>query len=349
MAALHDIRDVIEPAHGAAKAATDRGGVHTMWASDEYRNVWWCVPLDSLGHDGVKDAASIETARALLKKIKRHSDPVLRHYGWTVKHLKEHVGGPGGMCYHDNAGTADITLQLRARPDKQCTAFRSFRSLMGVMLHEMTHISGLGLEDIHPPEFYEKMKEVRAVYNQLLAEGAMDTDADEDEDAGADDAGTVEGGCRARKRAGTRGKRKRAGATGATGAVGASSSSAASSGFGEKRRPRGPKHSMIDKRFREGKRLAAEQARRTPAENARAAALARFGLAPLSEAEHEVKRLRTMGGSGDAAIELSDDDDEGGGLFAPMEAFVEEDDDEDEDEVEWHNGPPGFCDCAACA
>ena len=46
MAGLHDIRDVIEPASGAARKASDgnRGGVHTMWQSGEYRNVWWCVP-----------------------------------------------------------------------------------------------------------------------------------------------------------------------------------------------------------------------------------------------------------------------------------------------------------------
>ena len=53
----------------------------------------------SLGHNGVRDKASIETARALLNRIKLHSDPVLRHYGWTVKHLQESVGGPGGMCF----------------------------------------------------------------------------------------------------------------------------------------------------------------------------------------------------------------------------------------------------------
>ena len=139
MAGLHEMRNVIEPADGAAASvsAGDRGGVHTMWISNEYRNVWWVVPLDSLGHDGVRDAGSIATARALLQRIKRHSDPVLRHYGWTVKHLKEHVGGPGGMCYHDNQGTADISLQLRVRPDKQCSSFRSFGCLMGVMIHEM--------------------------------------------------------------------------------------------------------------------------------------------------------------------------------------------------------------------
>ena len=116
------LSDVIEPAAGAAarvgageRRADERGGVHQLWNSDEYRNVWWCVPLDALGHTGIRDAASIETARALLCRIKRHADPVLRHYGWTCKHLHEHVGGPGGMCYHDNQGTADISLQLRTQ------------------------------------------------------------------------------------------------------------------------------------------------------------------------------------------------------------------------------------------
>ena len=119
-------------------------------------------------------------------------------------------------------------------------------------------------------------------------------------------------------------------------------------------------------------RLASEQAACTPVENARAAALARFGHAPLTAGEKAVKRLRTMGGSGDDAIELSDDDDdddeiggggggggsrsggggsEEGGLFAPMGALTDEESDagaEEEEDVQLHNGPPGLCDCAIC-
>ena len=306
------------------------------------------MPLDGLGHDGVKDAASIVTARNLLKKIKRHSDPVLRHYGWTVKHLQESVGGPGGMCFHDGQGTADITLQLRERPSKQCNTFRPFGRLMGVMIHEMTHIAGLGLEDIHPPEFYEKMKEVRLVYRKLLDEGAIEASDDDDD---AEDVGAVEGGCRTRKRSGARGKRKRPGAAGATGAVGGASSSSAAAG---KRIPRGKKKSLVDRRYKEGKRIAAEQAARTPAENARLAALARFGQAPLSANEQAVKRLRTLGADSSAAIELSSDDDDGGGaggLLGEIDdggTTEEETDDDDDDDVELHNGPPGLCDCGIC-
>ena len=104
--------------------------------------------------------------------------------------------------------------------------------------------------------------------------------------------------------------------------------------------------------------MAEGQAARTPAENARLAALARFGQAPLTEAERAVKLLRSMGGTGDHAIELSSDDDDHSGvdptrsMFAPMEALDADDDDgesSDESDVEIHNGPPGMCNCMLCA
>jgi len=364
------LTSVIEPSAGAERTKEKRSGVHELWNSDEYRSVWWTVPLDGLGHDGVKDAASIAEAQRLLARLKRHSDPVLRHYGWTVKHLKEHVGGPGGMCYHDRQGTADITLQLRQRPSRQCNAFRSFRQLMGVMIHEMTHISGLGIEDVHPPEFYEKNREVWGVYKRLLADGVSIVEggkegggaAGEGEDFGEGD-GSVEGGCRSKRRllggggggGGRRRSRARGGPSGSSGA-----------GGGKRKKPAlGRKQKMIDKRTVEGKQLAAAQASRTPAEAARQAALARVGQQPLSAREATKKRLRETGGDADTAIELgsSDDDDndegdDGDGLFAPMEMIHEdteefkEGDEEDEDELhdgELHDGPPGFCLCSKCA
>ena len=122
---------------------------------------------------------------------------------------------------------------------------------------------------------------MRGVYRKLLDEGAIEASDDDDD---AEDVAVVEGGCRTRKRSGARGKRKRPGAAGATGAVGGASSSSAAAG---KRLPRGKKKSLVDRRY--GQRIAAEQAARTPAENARLAALARFGQAPLSN-EQAVKR-----------------------------------------------------------
>ena len=97
------------------------------------------------------------------------------------------------------------------------------------------------------------MREVRGVYTRLLADGAMDEGgggggggSSGGGGGGVDVADTVEGGCRARRRAGSQGKRKRAGAAGAAGAVAGTSGVSGSAGA-KARLPRGPKHSMIDR------------------------------------------------------------------------------------------------------
>ena len=36
---IHDARDVIEPSDGKRVAEDKRGDVHTLWQTDEYRNV----------------------------------------------------------------------------------------------------------------------------------------------------------------------------------------------------------------------------------------------------------------------------------------------------------------------
>jgi hypothetical protein len=43
------LTSVIEPSAGAERTKEKRSGVHELWNSDEYRSVWWTVPLDSLG------------------------------------------------------------------------------------------------------------------------------------------------------------------------------------------------------------------------------------------------------------------------------------------------------------
>ena len=377
-----NMTDMIEPREGAEpRVAEDRRhGVHRLFGSDEFCNVWWCVPLNSLGRDGV-DKESIEPARRLLHRLKLHADPLLRLRGWRVKHLHEHYGhGPGGMCYHDLQGTADISIRLRAVPgNPRCNAFLPFGRLLGVMLHEVTHISGHGLEDVHPPEFYEELKVVRQQHRAFVADGTIfDPDGGTQHNGGAnatlDGRGTagdggenngVDGGCKTQKSrgGGAHGRnRKRGRASGGGG-------SAATRQL--KRLPLGKKQRMLDKRTTEGRRVAAEQAAHaTPAEAARAAALARFGHAPLSAAESKTKLLRTSGTSGATAIALDDSEEEevGGGdsMFAPMPMGMgmvmddsdacsdgeheeyDEDEDGTDDLVEAHNGPPGFCDCAAC-
>jgi len=46
------------------------------------------------------------------------------------------------------------------------------------MLHEITHTS-IGLEDIHPPAFYELLDEIRQQYYELLRAGEVDRETDE--------------------------------------------------------------------------------------------------------------------------------------------------------------------------
>ncbi|EOD27376.1 hypothetical protein EMIHUDRAFT_254332, partial [Emiliania huxleyi CCMP1516] len=111
-----NLTDAIEPRDGAEPRVGDdkRQGIHRLFGTTEFCNVWWCVPLNALGHSGV-DRDSIPAARGLLQRLKLHVDPILRRRGWRVKHLHEHNGrGPGGMCYHDLQGTADISIRLRA-------------------------------------------------------------------------------------------------------------------------------------------------------------------------------------------------------------------------------------------
>ena len=186
------------------------------------------------------------------------------------------------------------------------------------------------------------------MYRKLLDEGAIEASDDDDD---AEDVGAVEGGCRTRRRSGA-GQAQASGRGGRNRRRRRREQQQRAAG---KRLPRGKKKSLVDRRYKEGKRIAAEQAARTPAENARLAALARFGQAPLSANEQAVKRLRTLGADSSAAIELSsDDDDDGGGAGALLGEIddggttEEETDEDDDDDVELHTGPPGLCDCGIC-
>lgn len=88
-----------------------------------------------------------------------------------------------GLCTTNGRSDADgastnIQLNLRERPDRKCKQFRSFRQILAVMLHEITHTS-IGLEDIHPPAFYELMDQIKLEYKEKLAAGEVDLETDD--------------------------------------------------------------------------------------------------------------------------------------------------------------------------
>ena len=139
-------------------------------SDEQYCCVWACEVYE----DGYRP----EVARTLLARVARHVNPVLRARGWRVKRLIESASHRfAGLCTGNSRGDADaastnIQLNLRTAPSKFCQTFKSFRSILGVMLHEITHTS-IGLEDIHPPVFFDLLKEIKLQYKELLESGLV--------------------------------------------------------------------------------------------------------------------------------------------------------------------------------
>lgn len=138
-----------------------------------------CVWSIEVHEDGYRP----DVARTMLAAVARHVNPILRERGWRVKRLIESTSRTFLGCCHGNgrsdadAASVNIQLNLRTQPDRHCRQFRTFPRVLGVMLHEITHTS-IGLEDIHPPAFYELLNEIRKQYRHLLASGAVAAELD---------------------------------------------------------------------------------------------------------------------------------------------------------------------------
>ena len=319
-----------------------------------------CVWSVEVYNDGYRP----DVARTLLAKVARHVNPVLRSRGWRVKRLIESSSTRWiGLCTANGRGDADaastnIQLNLRARPDRRCEEFRSFREVLAVMLHEITHTS-IGLEDIHPPAFYELLGEIKAEYRAKLAAGEVDLETDAygcdsnfvsssgelaSVSASAsdilapsgvlDDADLLggagsEGGCGASKRR----RRRGGGARGRRGGnYGAGYKSNAQK---EKKRPLLKGSKMVDKRTKVGKAARAERDGLSARELAARAALARFGNAAIPPLELERKdKLKSSKNHG--AMDL-------------LSSHSEGEDDDDGDSIDESIGEHKYeCGCRSC-
>jgi hypothetical protein len=245
-----------------------------------------------------EDGYRPDVARSLLARVARHVNPILRARGWRVKRLlesssKQWIGLCTGNGRNDaDAASTNIQLNLRVAPSKYCKTFRTFSQILSVMLHEITHTS-IGLEDIHPPAFYELLEQIKAEYIQCLENKEVDLETD---DYGCSaNVVTVDGQvktvreaasnvlgnttdafgqfapeeCGASKRRSSR-RRFRGGGT----------KRSSSSGFVSnlpKKRPLLKGSKMIDQRTKAGKALLAARRELTPRELAARAALERFG------------------------------------------------------------------------
>lgn len=299
------------------------------------------------GVEVYEDGYRPDVARTLLATVARHVNPILRDRGWRVKRLIESASNQWiGLCTANGRNDADaastnIQLNLRLRPDKHCQQFRSFHQILAVMLHEITHTS-IGLEDIHPPAFYELLDQIKVEYKDKRNAGEIDAETDDYGCNGqfirsngelasvatsaSDVLGTgisnlsllgtsgTEGDCGASKRRRRRKNWKR--------------KSNLSAGYTsnvpnkEKRRPLLKGSKMIDKRTKVGKSTMAERENVSARELAARAALARFGNAVEASTTTSSKAKRNNNlsddikgdDSGDLSDGSSDEEDEEGGI-----------------------------------
>lgn len=267
----------------------------------QYCCVWACEVYE----DGFRP----DIARTLLATVARHVNPILRERGWRVKRLIESASTKWiGLCTgngRDDADAASVNIQLnlRVEPSKYCRQFRPFKSILAVLLHEITHVS-IGLEDIHPPAFYELLDEIKEQYREKLLAGEVDKETDDYgtngkfitgdgqigsvaqsaadvlgiNGAGADlglnvlgSAGS-EGDCGASKKRG-KGSRHGGGRRGAGYSKGYTSNVPSN----EKKRPLLKGAKMVDKRTKIGKAAMRERENMSARDLAAKAALARFG------------------------------------------------------------------------
>ncbi|KAL9191355.1 hypothetical protein ACHAXT_001061 [Thalassiosira profunda] len=318
------------------------------------------------GVEVYEDGYRPDVARTLLANVARHVNPILRARGWRVKRLIESASTQWiGLCTTNGRSDADaastnIQLNLRVRPDKRCKEFRSFHQVLAVMLHEITHTS-IGLEDIHPPAFWELLDEIKKEYREKLAAGEVDLEKDDygckgqyisssgslasvatsaSDILGANGTNTLgtlgasgsERDCGAKKKRRRRWNGKRGG--------GGNYSKGYKSNV-PKKRPLLKGKKMVDKRTKAGKAAMAEAKNMSARDLAARAALARFGSmeSTAKESESSGPEVHSLDDS-----ESEDSEDERRSNNGKGDAFDDEEDDDDEP-IREHNEK---CGCRSC-
>ena len=95
-----------------------------------------------------------EEAKKLLDRLASICAPVMARRSWRVKCLKEFYPKNAGLLgMNVNRG---VSIFIRLRPDSDKNSFLPWESLLGTMVHELTHM-GVGS---HSAEFYKLMDEV---------------------------------------------------------------------------------------------------------------------------------------------------------------------------------------------
>ena len=348
-----------------------------------------CVWSIEVYEDGYRP----DVARTLLATVARHVNPILRERGWRCKRLIESASSKWiGLCTGNNRADADaastnIQLNLRTQPDKHCTTFRSFNQILSVMLHEITHTS-IGLEDIHPPAFYELLNEIKIQHKEKLLAGEVDLETDDygcnghyitsDSSVGSiassaadllldhndinnlDDMMNTPGSeteCGASKKRG-RGRRRNGGGSGGSGSRSIGGGGEKSKGYTsnvikEKKRPLLKGAKLIDKRTKIGKEAMEEIANLTPRELAAKAAMARFSNSNSNSNGGGLRRTNGEG-TGNKGIKMNSTGGRSGGETcidddnSSTDNESDDDNDDNDDEDERIVPHTQRCVCRSC-
>ena len=140
-------------------------------------------------------------ARAMLARLKRHCDPVLRARGWRCEKLVEMCcctrdganASVAGSCHARGDARAAVKIAVRLRAPAPDHRLLPFAAALRATLHLLAHIA----QPHHSAEFDEVRDALRAQYERARAarprrrgggdDAAMDVssgDEDEDEDDG---------------------------------------------------------------------------------------------------------------------------------------------------------------------
>ncbi|KAJ4816510.1 zinc ion binding protein [Rhynchospora pubera] len=106
-----------------------------------------------------------EEARAMLDKIAKQVQPIMRRRKWRVKRLSEfYPTNPSLLGLNVNRGV-EVKLRLR-RPNREWDFF-PFDQVLDTMLHELCHIA----HGPHNAQFYKLWDELRKECEELLSKG----------------------------------------------------------------------------------------------------------------------------------------------------------------------------------
>ncbi|KAJ8599434.1 hypothetical protein CTAYLR_007997 [Chrysophaeum taylorii] len=151
--------DLVDPDRAGRRGGSARDQ-HTIHDA-EYNNVW---------SSGIKVLDDAPEAMAVMERLKRECDPILRRHAWRVHELHEWTSDKvSGTCWPNGRGGASIALVLRAGGRRG--PLRPYRSILGVMLHEMTHIEMNS--NSHGPPFRALCAELRRDYAGLVGGGGV--------------------------------------------------------------------------------------------------------------------------------------------------------------------------------